>query len=79
MKTKYKFIEFIEKANGGYEIWNHRYKENLGSLHFHIEWNEWELHPDSYTAWSGSCLIDVLDFIKQLKDRKNDTKISPSR
>jgi len=69
LKTKYKYIEFVQGAGKDMKDWTifNKYNEFLGLLCYNKKWREWELCPEEYTGWTTQCLLDVVDFIKQLK------------
>jgi len=69
-KTKYKYIEFKKFEDGVWLINNHKYNEYLGNLEYNKKWKCWELLPANETGWTEECLVDVVDFIKQLKKIK---------
>ena len=67
MKIKYKYIEFSPFAETIWYIENHKSGESLGILEYNKKWKEWGLSPDNDTGWTAQCLLDVIDFINQLK------------
>lgn len=67
MKTQYKYIEFSPFTDTIWYIENHKSKVFLGTLEYNKKWREWELLPDNYTGWTAQCLLDIVDFINQLK------------
>ena len=69
LKTKYKYLEFVigaGKEEKDWTVWN-KYDDFLGLLVYNKKWKDWELCPEPNTGWTTQCLLDTVDFIKQLK------------
>ena len=69
MKTKYKYIEFIQDA-GEWDVVNRKSRAIIGGIAYYDGWREYIFvtsvrHPAIY---STSCLNDIIDFIKQLSN-----------
>lgn len=68
MKTKYKYIEFVPGQNEKvWTVWNNKNGNYLGTIEFYKTWKEWEFCPEKNTGYTLICLLDLADFIKQLK------------
>lgn len=77
MKTKYKYIHFEEtdEVINDEKVWsckNNRTKVILSKIFFYKQWKEY-----CFTQWeqgvifNDGCLLDTIDFIKQLNDARN--------
>lgn len=66
-KTKYKYIHFVEGLKDEWTVWTNKGNEYLGVITYHKKWKEWEFAPENYTGYTKQCLLDLADFIKQLK------------
>lgn len=84
LKMKYKYIEMIffgeSDWNDGryvFKIKNRKHTDILGTLTYSPEWRQWVLWPKENTQWSGDCLLDVNDFIKQLQNQEENTEMYP--
>ena len=67
LKTKYRFIHFVEGLKDEWTVWTNKKDEYLGVIAYHKKWKEWEFAPENYTGYTKQCLLDLVDFIKQLK------------
>ncbi len=74
MKTKYKFINFKEiqkdtSARPIYNIFNNKSNEELGGISYYHRWKQYVfyINPEADAIFNDSCLLDIVDFIKQLK------------
>lgn len=67
MKTKYKYIHFINGMPNEWTVWNNKTDDYLGAIVFNKRWKEWEFCPEPFTGYTTQCLLDLADFIKQLK------------
>jgi len=70
VNLKYKYIEFkLIKRKPKTEVWgiyNIRDGYLLGEIKWDIGWRQYTFYPEN-AKFSESCLIDVLDFLKQIK------------
>lgn len=67
LKTEYKYIQFVAGHGTDWTIWNTKSGDYLGNLEYYKNWKEWQLIPEPKTGWTKECLVDVVDFIKQLE------------
>ena len=76
MKTKYKYIYFIEmsldmsdnKTIRAYECRNNKSNDILGYIYWYPNWRDFVFtQADSRVIFNSSCLLDIVDFIKQIK------------
>jgi hypothetical protein len=65
MKTKYKYIEFIQDGKN-WRCDNHKYQQVLGWVSYYARWKEWEFMPEPDTGYTIVCLRDITDFLDQL-------------
>lgn len=72
LKTKYRFINFIEGLKDEWTVWTNKGDVCLGIITYHKKWKEWEFAPETYTGFTKQCLLDLADFIKQLKAPKSN-------
>lgn len=73
LKTKYQYLQFIKKENhllGKWVVINHKYKQTLGEVEYNYRWKTWEFYPEEGTGYDVTCLIDMIDFLKQLNSLK---------
>ncbi len=66
MKTKYKFIEFVEGIKGEWTCWNSKSGDYLGLVSFNKKWKEFELAFEPNIVFTVDCLVDAAAFISQL-------------
>ena len=72
MKTKYQFIHFSNDGEyNGKPAWNclnNRSKSLLGIVVWYPSWNQYIFSQSTESVvWSKGCLLDVIDFMGQLK------------
>lgn len=76
MKTKYKYIHFVEaegenktvSGKTAYECKNNKTKTTLAIIFWYQPWKEYCFtQADSNVIFNDGCLIDTIDFIRQLK------------
>ena len=75
MKTKYKFIQFVqinsEKINEVWSCRNNKSGYELGCIMWNGSWQQYCYIPSNKEGvlvdYSSDCLEDIADFIKQLK------------
>ena len=72
MKIKYKYIEFIiqeklkNRKTDKYTCRNHVTDEEIGEAYWNTGWRQYCFYTRSDIQFSGSCLIDIADFLKQI-------------
>jgi hypothetical protein len=71
MKTKYRFINFVQKSELQWSVWNNRSNDFLGEVIFYKPFKKWELSLEQNVGFTKECLLDVVDFIKQLESQKH--------
>ncbi len=75
-KTKYKHIHFEDiymysgRKTKTFLCQNNNTNTNLGIIKWERTWRQYCFYPDGQTAFSKSCLEDICDFIKQLKQKR---------
>jgi hypothetical protein len=74
MKTEYKYIKFICTKNTGkttkWDILNRATSVRLGEIKWYSAWRQYCFFTVSDTIFNESCMLDIIDFIKQLKKLK---------
>jgi hypothetical protein len=72
MKTKYKYIWFMLLNDTGkttrWSIHNNRSNAYLGEIKWYGGWRQYCFFTTMDAIFNDGCLLDILDFIKQLKD-----------
>jgi len=71
MKTKYKFIEFVEVVKPplcGWVCVNNTHKDRLGYCEYYKSWKQWTFNAFETAAFSHDCLLDIADFLRQLNE-----------
>ena len=66
MKTKYKFIHFVEFKDGLWLCKNNKSNDELGYLEFYSRWKQWTFRATAMAVFNSTCLDDISDFLKQL-------------
>ena len=71
MKTKYKFIHFINPGGNhfGNDFWvcrNNKSKIELGQVEYYSLWSQYCYFPMAKAVYNSGCLDDISDFLKQL-------------
>ena len=72
MKTRYKFIHFVDTgvpAAGKTSVWSCRNNGNsneLGIIIWYPTWREYCYEDTTPAVYSAGCLADIQDFIDQL-------------
>ena len=69
MKTKYKYLEFVEGLENEWTVWNHQRDDYLGVIKYNKGWKEYEFLPEPNTNYTVVCLIDLADFIRQINTK----------
>lgn len=69
MKTRYKYIHFVQKSVIWYCL-NNKTDDILGVISHFREWRKWIFEAGRGTIYSADCLLDIADFIGQLNDKK---------
>ena len=74
MKTKYKYIHFVETEElvTNKKVWecrNNRTKDILSDILYYKPWKEYCFAPrEQGVIFNSGCLVDIADFIKQLNE-----------
>ncbi len=70
LKTKYKYIEFIEQPSlfgqSFYYVKNKRYGSILGNVEFYYDWHCFTFISNAGIVLDKVCLSDITDFLTQL-------------
>jgi hypothetical protein len=74
MKTEYEYLIFVEVPNPGKKtrIFNCTTKNGggtLGIVKWFGNWRQYCYFPSVQATYSYGCLIDIADFMKQLKTK----------
>ena len=76
LRTDYKHIRFAKMpASGKTGRWfcfNSRGVE-LGQVYWYFGWRRYVFDPTDSTEFDASCLLDIADFLMQLKDGYSET------
>lgn len=70
-KTKYKHIFFESKKIGRSILWicrNNKTKAHLGFVTYYNPWRRWIFEGIQGCVFDTSCLADIIDFMKQLRE-----------
>ena len=76
MKTEYKYIRFEQSGVGSgvgdklttrWICLNKKHGDRLGMVCWYQAWKQFVFQPDN-ADFSASCLVDIIDFMKQLED-----------
>lgn len=73
MKTKYKYIEFVQTTlHGFWNCLNIKSRAELGSVSYYKAWGQYVFEPYELgdVIFSSDCLRDVAHFLDQLNKRK---------
>jgi len=72
MKTDYRHIHFVQLSQKPKtSIWaccNNSSGGELGQIKWYGPWRQYCFFPESYCVFNVSCLDDIKDFIRQLKE-----------
>ena len=74
MKTEYKYIQFVQGSEpfNGKPVWyiytTTKKHDVLGSIFWYPRHKNWEFSMELVCLFDETCLADVIDFIKQVKD-----------
>lgn len=58
----------LNKIRGGYAIFSYRSNSRLGCLKYRTYSGNCIFEPDSESSFSGSDLLEIVDFIKSVED-----------
>lgn len=71
MKTEYQYIHFVKIADKPKtSIWsckNSHHGNELGRIQWYGPWRQYVYSPTVQAVYSIGCLVDIADFIQQLK------------
>jgi hypothetical protein len=74
MRTEYKYINFVKIGDTGktstWAIQNNRSNSSLGEIKWYSAWREYCFFTTSGVVFNKSCMLDILDFIKQLQETR---------
>lgn len=75
MKTNYEFIYFEKtERKPKTSVWacvSRRSGDEIGNVRWYGPWRQYSFFPANQTVFNRGCLLDILDFLKQLKEGKN--------
>ena len=70
LKTKYKFIHFIEgNADTKWKCCNNRDYSILGTIEYYPRWKQYVIEFTERCVFNNQCLKDIADFLKDLNRR----------
>ena len=68
MKTKYKYIHFEEVGEvAGWLCLNNKSNDLLGTVTYYTQWQQYVIQFERECIFNNQCLLDIADFLKQLK------------
>ncbi len=71
MKTEYKYINFkIIEEKPKTKVWgcyNNKSDFLLGEIKWHGAWRQYCFFPSAGTVFNNGCLVNIINFINQLK------------
>ena len=72
MKTQYKYIYFHKIGDkpktSVWSCYNNRNGDKLGEVKWYPGWRQYCYFPTVMAVYSGGCLEDIQDFIRQLEE-----------
>jgi hypothetical protein len=78
MKTEYKYIRFMCLGDTGktsrWSIHNIRTQAFLGEIKWYSAWRQYCFFTTMDSVFNDSCMLDILDFIKQLSAAHNSER-----
>lgn len=85
MKTRYKYIEFVEEHVGGktrkFFCRNHETGAYIGEIAWAGNWRKYVFFTANGVMFDSGCLDDISDFLKKLmsdwREKKQKAKQSP--
>jgi len=76
MKTEYEYLEFKQlPSEGKTEKWiclNKHHRNGIGMVQWYGPWRQYCFLCPGEIVFSAGCLEDISDFIKQLKEKRNN-------
>ncbi len=77
MKTEFQYIRMVEEPNPGkktrrFAIVNKHQDVELGQIKWYGAWRQYCFFPtpECETIWNFGCLVDVMNFLKELKEER---------
>lgn len=76
MKIQYKYIYFVDLSSlypkRKTSVWrcDSRNGDSLGYIAWFSRWRQYCFYPRKGTVYSTGCMNDIIDFIKQLKEKE---------
>lgn len=72
MKTKYKYIHFVEtrllSQTSIYECRNNKSGETIAKIKWYSVWVQYCFFPEQFSVYNLGCLNDIANFMEQLKE-----------
>lgn len=81
MKTEYKYIKFklfeCKPLTDVYHCLNNNTDNKIGEVKWYVGWRRYCFFPKGYHSviFSGDCLIDIADFLKQINKEHKKLRI----
>lgn len=72
MKTRYKYLHFVKVKTSMWECRSNKTSVALGNIYWDDYFRQYSYSPDLNTVYSASCLDDIADFVRQLKQHGMD-------
>jgi hypothetical protein len=60
----------IKKDEDDFAVYSKTDGEYLGLISFNNDWKKWTFSPDIATFYDRKCLIDIIDWLKDIEDGK---------
>ena len=70
-RNKMKHIQIIHIDDKHFVVNNKHDGSMIGKIGFYTAWRKWVFEPDEGTIYDYSCLIDLAEFLKSIKEGKN--------
>ncbi len=72
LKYKYIYFELVEEKlkTKVYSCRNNKSNIELGVIKWHPSWRQYCYFPTVQAVYSNDCLLNIIDFINQLKEQK---------
>lgn len=66
MKTKYKFIHFVQLMDDYWIVRNNKSNDDLGNIEYYHPWKQYVLSTIHGIVFNKTCLKDIIHFMGQL-------------